>query len=151
MQNDSMGKWIMTIALVLILGAGILLVVVTNGRKVMMSIGGQVVYARVADTEGERARGLSGTSRLGSDEAMLLVFDAPGRWGIWMKDMRYNLDIVWLDNDKKVIYKAENISPDTYPTTFLPNQEARYVVELPAGFIARHDVGLGQFVGFTIH
>jgi uncharacterized membrane protein (UPF0127 family) len=93
---------------------------------------------------------LSGTKALPADQAMLFVFDHAARWGIWMKDMHYNLDILWLDDNKNVVYIAENISPDTYPTVFLPDKDARYVVELPANSISHLHVHMGQTVNFVL-
>jgi uncharacterized membrane protein (UPF0127 family) len=81
---------------------------------------------------------------------MLFIYDTSGQWGIWMKDMRYSLDILWLDDNKKVVHKEENVAPSTYPTTFSPNHDARYVIELPAGFAAQHNVEVGQVVGFSV-
>jgi uncharacterized membrane protein (UPF0127 family) len=149
MQRDSWGKWAIAIALLLVLVAGIIMVINISNRKTMVTVGSQTVYARVASTEQQRQRGLSGTAGLGDHGAMLFVFDAPGRWGMWMKDMRYSLDIVWIDSGRKVVYIAKNVSPDTYPRVFLPDASALYVLEVPAGFIASHNVAIGQVVGFT--
>lgn len=150
MQRDSWGKWAMGIALLLIVVAGILMILSINKRQTHLSIGGQVMYARVADNDDSRRKGLSGTPSLGEREAMLFIFDAPSRWGMWMRDMNYNIDIVWLSGEKRVVYMAEDISPDTYPRVFLPNEDALYVVELPAGFIKKYGVGVGHLVGFSV-
>lgn len=149
MQRDNWGKWAMGIALVLIIVAGVLMVLSINKRKTPITLGDQVVYARVADTDDSRRKGLSGTAPLGEREAMLFVFETPGRWGMWMREMNYNLDIVWLDSNKQVVSMVQDVSPDTYPKVFLPDKDALYVVELPAGYIKDHNVGLGQVAGFT--
>jgi uncharacterized protein len=151
MQRDNWGKWAMIIALILIIVAGVLMVLSLNKRQWPVTVGSQLIYARVADDDQSREKGLSGTSPLGEAEGMLFVFDVPGRWGMWMKDMKYSLDMVWMDSNKKIIYLAQNVSPDTYPKVFLPDNEALYVLELPAGFIAKHGVTTGQVVGFTVH
>jgi uncharacterized membrane protein (UPF0127 family) len=149
MQRDNWGKWAMCVALILVIVAGVAMVLSLNSRKVVVTVGNQVVHARVADTDETRSKGLSGTSGLGEKDGMLFVFAVPGRWGMWMKDMKYSVDMLWMDSDKKVIYKAENVTPDTFPKVFLPDKEALYVLELPAGFISRSTVSLGQIVGFT--
>jgi uncharacterized membrane protein (UPF0127 family) len=149
MQRDNWGKWAMGLALVLIVVAGILMISSINKHQSMVSIGGQVVYARLATNEPTRQKGLSGTAKLGDNEGMLFVFDTSGRWGIWMKDMKYNIDIIWMDSNKKIVYISQDVAPDTYPKVFLPDKDAQYVLELPAGFTAKHNVNVGQVVGFT--
>ncbi len=149
MQRDNWGKWAMCVALVLIIASGIALVLSLNTRRTMVTLGSQVVSARVADTDETRQKGLSGTSGLGTNDGMLFIFDIPGRWGMWMKDMKYSLDMVWMDNSKSIIYLAENVSPSSFPKVFLPDKDARYVLELPAGYISKNHISIGQVVGFT--
>jgi uncharacterized membrane protein (UPF0127 family) len=148
-RRDNWGKWALAVALIMVVGAGVMMIINVVQRKTMVSIGGQTVYAQVANTDQTRAQGLSGTSKLGDHEAMLFIFDVPSRWGMWMKDMKYNLDMVWMDRDKKIVSVAEDVSPDTYPKEFLPDSDALYVLELPAGFIARYHVATGQVVGLA--
>lgn len=103
--------------------------------------------AEVVNTEGSRELGLSGRTSLAPNTAMLFVFDSSDKWGIWMKDMRFNLDIVWLSEQGVVVGLEQDVSPNTYPEAFYPNMPARYVLELPAGFAAAHKVAEGsQFV-----
>lgn len=130
--------------------AGVAMLFSITDRKSMISVGGQLVHARVADTESSRQQGLSGTKPLEENEAMLFVYDYPTRPGIWMKDMNYSIDIVWLDASKKVIYIERDVSPETYPRVFLPQSDAQYVIELPAGFSQKHGLGLGQVVSFSV-
>lgn len=151
MQRDDWGKWATAFALTLIIVAGIWMMHTVSDRRVTVSIGSTLVRAQVADTEDARAKGLSGTSPLGENEGMLFVFEVPGRWGMWMKGMKYNLDMLWLDENKKVVYMEQDLAPDTYPKMFLPDDEALYVVELPAGFIQKHDVKMGQALAFSAY
>ena len=107
-------------------------------------IGSQAIKVIVAQTPEERQKGLSGREGLGANEGMLFVFPTDGLWGFWMKDMRFSIDILWLSADGTIIYIAPNVSPDTYPQTFEPPAPARYVLELPAGYVAYHDVNIGD-------
>ncbi|MFW0870852.1 MAG: DUF192 domain-containing protein [Patescibacteria group bacterium] len=91
----------------------------------------------VAHTRNARIQGLSGREHLASQQGMLFIFPENGYHGIWMKDMHFPIDIIWLSADWVVVDTARNISPESYKdhTTFTPSQEARYVIELPAGSI----------------
>ncbi len=113
-----------------------------------IQIGGTTVTVEVAQTERSREQGLSGRASLNSNSGMLFVFDTPGQWGIWMKEMRFSLDIIWLDAQGTVVSADERVSPETYPEVFYPTELASFVVELPVGFLAEHGVGVGSRVDF---
>lgn len=86
-----------------------------------------------AHSAAKRTRGLSERPSLAKDRGMLFVFNDEARPCIWMKDMRFAIDIIWLDEAGKAVDIEENVSPDTYPTSFCPDHPAKYVVELNAG------------------
>lgn len=111
-------------------------------------VGGQDVSVVVASTPEARARGLSETSQLDPNNGMLFVFDDIADHGIWMKDMNYPIDIVWLSDSKHVVHIEKNISPDTYPEIFRPSQPAKYVLEVPASFSDENDIQPGLLLIF---
>lgn len=147
LHRDSTAKWIVFAALFVVLFAAVHLVL-SFKDKAKVQIGGKLVTARVVDTDAERAKGLSGSSELQDGEAMLFVFDHADKWKIWMKDMNYSIDIVWLDEQKKIIHIVQDASPDSYPQTFEPRDPARYVIELPAGYTSEHNITRGSVVSF---
>lgn len=118
--------------------------------RISLRLGDGVFQASLAQTEAERAKGLSGVTQLAPTRAMLFVFDTDDVHGIWMKGMHVPVDIVWLDNDKTVVYILHDVSPDTYPQTFTPEKPARYVVELPAGTVASRNIRIGTVAVFDL-
>ena len=102
--------------------------------------------ASVADTLPERIQGLSNTPFLPKDVIKLFVFEAYGEHSIWMKDMNYSLDIIWVDREGKIVHIEENISPDTYPESFSSPVPAWFVVEANAGFVANNAISVGDEV-----
>ncbi len=111
-----------------------------------IQIGDTAVAVERADTETLREQGLSGRASLPEGQALLFVFDTDGMWGIWMKDMKFPLDIVWADSSGKITTIYRSVSPYTYPKVFYPAALTRYVVELPAGFAAAHGVATGTTI-----
>lgn len=103
--------------------------------------------ATLARTDEERVRGLSGTKSLAKDHAMLFIFSQGSQPGIWMKDMNYPIDILWLDSNRQVVYLVKNASPSSYPQIFQPSVPARYVIELPSGTIEKTGITNGDIVG----
>lgn len=98
-----------------------------------LTINGQRVQVTVVDTPEERAQGLSGRNKLGDKEGMLFKFSSPDYYCIWMKDMKFPIDIIWLDESKKAITIKENATPDSFPRSFCPEAPAKYVLEINAG------------------
>ncbi|OHB06180.1 MAG: hypothetical protein A3A26_01405 [Candidatus Zambryskibacteria bacterium RIFCSPLOWO2_01_FULL_47_14] len=91
------------------------------------------IPVEIADSDAERAQGLSGRQVLETETGLLFIFDEPGFHGFWMKDMKFPIDIVWLGNDFEVIGVEKNVSPNTYPQVFYPPRAVKYVLELNAG------------------
>jgi uncharacterized membrane protein (UPF0127 family) len=109
-------------------------------------IGSSAINVTVADEEAERVQGLSGVSSLREREGKLFVFDTDGRFGIWMKDMKIPLDIIWIDKNLKIVHMVENVSPDTYPEVFAPASDARFVLEMNAHFVSSLRVNVGDIL-----
>jgi hypothetical protein len=117
---------------------------ITKPEKTIGRIGEGYFNFALADTESERVLGLSGHEKLDDTDAMLFVFDNPDKHCLWMKDMRFSLDILWFDADKKLIYEKRDVSPDTYPEKLCADTPAKYVVEMTAGVAAKNQMKIGD-------
>jgi uncharacterized protein len=116
---------------------------------VTVKIGGTEVLIEIASTDEERVRGLSGRQTLDSNSGMLFVFEKTDFHGIWMKDMNFNLDIIWIDEYLRVVDTLNDVSRETYPEVFEPSRPSKYVLELSAGFLSRYPVDIGEKVSFS--
>ncbi len=112
----------------------------------VISIRGNAIRVSIANTEKLRAQGLSGRTGLASDEGMLFIFPKEGMYAFWMKDMLFSIDIVWIASDGTIVDMYEHVSPDTYPRAFMPQKQARYVLELPSNYIHAHGIMEGDVV-----
>ena len=111
-----------------------------------VTLGDVKVKVDLALTPEEQARGLSGRVSLGENEGMLFVFPALGRHFFWMRDMNFAIDIIWIDENQKVIYIEKNASPASFPNSFGPNADSKYVLEVNAGFADLHYLKVGDEV-----
>ena len=97
-----------------------------------------------------RSRGLSRRDHIPGD-GLLLKWDVPGRHPIWMMDMRFPLDLIWLEQDGRVVDVLTNVPACGSPTCPLrePNgpHESIAVLELAAGAAARHGIEVGTVIG----
>lgn len=105
---------------------------------------GQRLDMQVVRSGEERVRGLSGKLCIVDTQAMLFIFNEPADHGIWMKDMRFGIDIVWLDVDRKITHIENNVQPDSYPYVYRPGSPSLYVLELGAGQAQRIGLQTGQ-------
>lgn len=117
-------------------------------RNVRIAFPGHAVMlvAEVADTVEKRMRGLGGKDILPDGHGMLFVFDKDNRLGYWMKDMRFPIDILWFDSRLRLVSIAENATPESYPKVYRPRRPARYVLEVPAGFVSRNHIVIGDMI-----
>lgn len=97
---------------------------------------GQCYRLERADIDEKRTKGLSDRDSLAEQTGMLFVFDQSQEACIWMKDMRFKIDIIWLDEAKKIIKIGQDVSPDTYPMSFCA-KNTKYVIELNSGDAAK--------------
>ncbi len=106
------------------------------------------VFVDVVRTPAERARGLSGRAGLDEHEGMLFLFDQPGLQSFWMKDMRFEIDILWIRGDKLIGVAANAKLPTrgaALPLYRSPEPCDR-VLEVRAGSAARWGLAIGDAV-----
>lgn len=144
--------WLLVVAFVAALALVAVAVWWINQRPTISVRLGETTFAAwVADDDAERIKGLSGVTSLSDTQAMLFDFQRQERWGIWMKDMKLPIDIIWLDRDKTVVYIVEQ-APAELGTqkTYKPPVPARYVLEVRAGAVADYGVRLGDSAQFNL-
>ncbi|MBN2250622.1 MAG: DUF192 domain-containing protein [Candidatus Altiarchaeota archaeon] len=106
--------------------------------------------AEVVKTPAERSRGLMYRESLDPGKGMLFVFEQEGIHPFWMKNTLIPLDIIWISEDKKVVYVGRNAQPcqtDPCPN-IVPEAEALYVLEVNAGTADEIGLETGDTVYF---
>jgi uncharacterized protein len=107
----------------------------------------------LALTTDQQSRGLSGREKMSDNQGMLFVMQSPGRYGFWMKEMKFPLDIFWLDTKGKAVYLKQNLKPCLTILncpTYSPDTDSLYVLETVAGFSQRHDITKGTQFNFRL-
>jgi uncharacterized membrane protein (UPF0127 family)/pimeloyl-ACP methyl ester carboxylesterase len=116
---------------------------------VKLEIGGVSVLAEVAESPRDRAQGLSGRESLPEFGGMFFTFAAPDLYGIWMKNMKFPIDIFWIskghivDLEEQVLPPARNVA-DSFLPIYRPDVPAQYVLETKAGFAKKHGLKIGD-------
>ncbi|MBU1132006.1 DUF192 domain-containing protein [Patescibacteria group bacterium] len=97
----------------------------------------EIICAKLAVTAGEKSSGLSGVSAMVDYDSMLFIYEEPQSVSFWMNEMKFALDIIYLDENKTVleIYKNEKPCESGNVCPIIPAETSavKYVLELPAG------------------
>lgn len=142
-----MNKLYSIIFILILAAAGVMRVGQYMQSHGKVEIGGKTVKVEIANDPAEMQKGLSGRESLEDGRGMLFVFGEQGQTAFWMKDMKFPLDIIWIQ-DETIVDIAANLPPlaGDYVSTYSPRVPANYVLEVNAGFAAEHGIKEGDQV-----
>lgn len=109
------------------------------------------VFAETVKTREAMARGLSGRTSMHENQGMLFDYGKRSNVtpGFWMPDMKFNLDILWI-KDNKIIGVAQNIpapkNKDEKLPLYYPPSPVDSVLELNSGWIEKNNIHFGDTV-----
>ena len=89
-----------------------------------MIVGNFKIPVSLARNETERIKGLSGTHSMPNKYGMFFDFEHSDYQSMWMKDMLFPIDIVWIDEDYKIVH-IEKIFRPTHIRKFSPRRSKR--------------------------
>ncbi|MAF59227.1 hypothetical protein CL631_00030 [bacterium] len=112
-------------------------------------VGNVPISVEVMDTPELRRMGLSKRSALPRGEGMLFSFEYSDLYGIWMKDMNFPIDIIWIDESGSIIDIKSGASPDSFPEIFKPESPSLYILEMTSGFVEIFNISIGDKVTFS--
>ena len=120
-----------------------------SGPRVVLP-DGATIQVELASDDATRAQGLMYRDHMADDRGMLFLFPESGEYPFWMKNTLIPLDMVWIDDQRRIAHVTSNVPPckaDPCPN-YPPNANAKYVLELAAGVAAKHHLANGQALRF---
>ena len=111
-----------------------------------VQLGSNHYQLEVVENEDDKKRGLSGRSNIRDDQGMIFIYAEQDRRCMWMKDMNFSIDIIWLDENEVISHIEANVTPETYPNSFCGETDAKYVIELKGGVADSNGVRVGDNV-----
>jgi len=84
----------------------------TKFPLITLTAGMHVIKAEVAATNAERQQGLMFREKMGANEGMVFIFDAPADVCMWMKNTLLSLSVAFIDENGKII-NIEDMQPQT--------------------------------------
>jgi uncharacterized membrane protein (UPF0127 family) len=112
-------------------------------------INDKTITVEIAHTLAEKQRWLTfRQDKLPMDAAMLIKYDKPDLYDIWMLNINYNLDLIWFDQDGNAVYMKTDVPPcgsvlDQQGCTYKTTVPSTYILIGTAGFAAAHDISVG--------
>ena len=104
------------------------------------------LVVQIADTEPRRVRGLMFQDQLPFDQGMIFVFNQSGLYPLWMLNMQFSLDMIWFDQDGRVIHIEKDVPPCKTPLeiaacqSIVPDGQAIYILEVTSGFVDHNNI-----------
>lgn len=117
---------------------------------------GTEVRCELADTPIARNTGLSKHEELPEGTGMLFVYPKPRETSFWMPpEMRFSLDMIFLDKDRKIVHIAHDAPPCPDPKgwdcpSYSPDLPVSFVLEVPAGSARAHGLEIGDQLTITL-
>lgn len=118
----------------------------SNGQ---ITINGSTWQVEVALDEAQKEAGLSNRKTLFNKKGMLFVFNTMANQSFWMKDMLIPLDMVFFDNNWKVVLIERNVDSGTFPKIFGNSVKSKYVLEINAGEADSFGIKVGSIAIFV--
>jgi len=106
----------------------------------------------LAKTDAERNQGLMFKESLDEYKGMLFIFDGEGDYPFWMKNTLIPLDIIWINDNKEVVFISENTQPckeDPCPSVN-PDKNAEYVLEINGNTARKIGLNIGDKLDFKL-
>src|SRR5205823_3858649 len=102
---------------------------------------GKTVIAETMVRDVDQMRGMMFRDSLAKDRGMLFIHRNEDQVPYWMYQVRIPLDIVWLDQQRRIVEISANTPPCTFKSardcpSYGGHEKARYVLELAAGAAA---------------
>ena len=102
---------------------------------------------QIANTEFDRQLGLMFRKQMDENKGMLFIFPVEEMQSFWMHNTFIPLDMLFINSAKKIVtiqLATKTLSDQSYPSS----APATYVVEVNAGFCAKHNINEGDRINF---
>ena len=136
-------KWFFICGMLAVIGGAVFCVFQSMSPKTeIVYLNKTMLRAEIADNEDLRRKGLA--DRLGIEDNYAMLF-------VWMKDMKFSIDIIWINEKKRIVHVQHSVKSDAEPyEKYKPPVPAKYVLEVKAGVAKRASVTVGSVVKFDL-
>ncbi|ODS41869.1 MAG: hypothetical protein MSIBF_00450 [Candidatus Altiarchaeales archaeon IMC4] len=118
----------------------------THHGNSAVCFGETCVDVEIADEPAERTMGLMYRDGLDKGRGMLFIFETESPYSFWMKNMKFPIDMIWINSAGGVVHIEADVPPCTSDPcqSYTPKGSAKYVLEVPANFTRKRGVAVGD-------
>lgn len=114
---------------------------------------GHVILAEALRHPTDMMRHMMFRESLAEDRGMLLTHGQMGNYSYWMYQVKVPLDIVWMDQSKRIVEIVTDVPPCPSKSArecpvFGGKEKAIFVLQLAAGTVKKQKLELGQTLSF---
>jgi uncharacterized protein len=104
----------------------------------------------LAKTGAEQSKGLMNRENMAQDVGMLFVFNDVGTYSFWMKNTLISLDMIWVDENYKIVDIYENAKPcgNEKCLPIIPIKKSKYVLEINGGLSKINNIKIDDLLEF---
>ena len=115
---------------------------VNRSENATACFGESCFSVELAQSLDERGRGLMFRESLDENSGMLFVFPESGKHTFWMKNTLIPLDMIWIDENKRVTHIESNVPPCMADPcqTYTPSSDSLYVLEINSGLAEKNRI-----------
>ena len=146
-----MNKKVVLILLTLFI-ASYILISMDKRKETRLCFKDNCFKIELALTSEEKKQGLMFRDHLEENKGMLFVFLTEKKHSFWMKNTLIPLDIIWINENKEVVFISKNNQPcqDNECPTIEPGRKAKYVLELNGGTTDKINLKIGDKANFDL-
>jgi uncharacterized protein len=120
-----------------------------QNQTALVSVGGENIIATLSTTPESQSKGLAIKDSIKQNEGMLFIFKSAQKYSFWMKDMKFPIDILWIDSSGKIVHIEKNLQPCVFLLpcpSYSPHDDSLYVLEVISNFTNKFDIKIGDQV-----
>ncbi len=124
-----------------------------NATSNFIKIKDLIIPVDLAITPDQQAKGLSIKNTLNENDGMLFIFHTPSDYSFWMKDMKFPLDIMWINSNYEIVHIEKNLQPCVFfllCQSYSPHSISKYVLEVNSNFTTKNNITVGDTASFNI-
>ena len=104
-----------------------------------------VIKVEIAGSDADKQRWLMfREQKLPFNSAMILAYEKPDLYSMWLLNIEYDLDLMWFDEEGNIVYMVKGVSPceSTFDAkcTYKNTKPAKYILAATSGFIDEHEI-----------
>ncbi len=118
-----------------------------QNQTALVTVGGVNLITSLSTTPDAQSKGLAIRDSLNENEGMLFIFETPQKYSFWMKDMKFPIDIIWINQDGKIVHIEKNLPPCVFLLpcpSYTPKDDSLYVLEVVSNFTNKFNINVGD-------